>query len=208
MTMRRKAIFKETLHLPTDRPGDHCWRTTDEDGGRRTRARTPAGRAGEHRPSTAQAPVACSPAGDPRPRLLATPGSRDLGFDSPSVFFGRQRPAAPARLLPTQSLGRETVEQDADHFHDSETDIFDLFNACDGVERDGLLDISKLDEYSPAEAEALNVPRLREIWEHTATGCAECAQIIAILKAVRATLGEGGEDDPDGRDEAADTNYH
>ena len=40
-----------------------------------------------------------------------------------------------------------------DEFHDSESeDIFDLYNACNGVMNKGLLDKAKLDEFSPEEA--------------------------------------------------------
>jgi len=48
------------------------------------------------------------------------------------------------------------AELTAEEFHDSELgDIYDLFNACNGEMVNGLLDVSKLDEYSPEDAEAL-----------------------------------------------------
>lgn len=87
-------------------------------------------------------------------------------------------------------------EKDPDPFHDSSEaeDIYDLFNACNGIVlSNGLLDISQLDEFSPEDAEALNVPRLREIWSHTESGCSQCAKIISTLNMVRGTLGEGAE---------------
>lgn len=97
----------------------------------------------------------------------------------------------PVALLPALEW-RESVDQekDAAQFHDSEAeDIYDLYNACDGILRDdGLLDVSQLDEFSPDEAQALNVPRLREIWEHTRGGCAECQRISDALNIVRQTI--------------------
>ena len=81
--------------------------------------------------------------------------------------------------------------QETEQFHNSESDIFDLFNACDGVlDANGLLDVERLNRYSPDQAEELNVPRLRVIWEHTATGCARCAEIIESLQSLRKALRE------------------
>lgn len=74
-------------------------------------------------------------------------------------------------------------------FHDSETgDIYALFNACDGVIVNGLLDVRKLDEYGPRDAEKLNVARLREVWAHTAAGCAECESIVRGLSRLRESV--------------------
>jgi len=76
-----------------------------------------------------------------------------------------------------------------DSFHESESDIYDLYNACNGIVReDGLLDIRELNDFTPEEAVALNVARLKEIWTHTATGCSRCAQIVKILNSIRGTL--------------------
>lgn len=78
------------------------------------------------------------------------------------------------------------VEPNGDDFHRSEAgDIYDLYNACNGVFRDGLLDLRMLEEYSPAEAEELNVPRLREVWAHAASGCYQCENIINALNNLR-----------------------
>ena len=82
-------------------------------------------------------------------------------------------------------------EKDSDPFHDSASeDVFDLFNACNGMMRDGLLDIRVLDQFSEEDAAALNVARLKEIWTHTASGCAKCAAIIRTLHTIRGTLKE------------------
>ena len=78
---------------------------------------------------------------------------------------------------------------DTDDFHDSEIgDIYDLYNACNGVLRNGRLDIKKLEEYGPDDYEALNVPRLREVWFHAATGCPKCESIITALNRIRGTV--------------------
>ena len=83
-------------------------------------------------------------------------------------------------------------KQTDDEFHDSDSgvDIFALYNACNGIIRDGFLDVSELDKYSPEEAEALNVSRLRKIWEHTTTGCSQCREIIEALHVVRGAVRE------------------
>lgn len=83
-------------------------------------------------------------------------------------------------------------EDSNDTYHDSDLDIFDLFNACAGVLRDGLLDIRKLDELKPEELEVFDVARLREIWSHSASGCAQCDEIVATLNSIRATAQETG----------------
>ncbi|HWS90239.1 MAG TPA: hypothetical protein VN282_24935 [Pyrinomonadaceae bacterium] len=80
-------------------------------------------------------------------------------------------------------------KKENDPFHDSELgDVYDLYNACNGVVlAGGRLDVSKLDELSREEAEALDLPRLREVWEHTA-GCATCEEIIRTLNLTRRLL--------------------
>ena len=80
------------------------------------------------------------------------------------------------------------METTPDDFHNGEIDIYDLYNICNGVLRDGLLDLSKLDEYSDEDRESLNVARLREIWAHTATGCSKCESIVTKLNTVRGAL--------------------
>ena len=83
-----------------------------------------------------------------------------------------------------------------DSFHESESeDIYDLYNACNGIVRDdGLLDIRELDQLSQEEAEALNVANLKKIWAHTATRCSTCEEIVRILNSVRGTLRTDTED--------------
>lgn len=87
------------------------------------------------------------------------------------------------------------LENDLNHFHDSDAgDIYDLYNACNGVLHNGLLDVRKLDELSQAELEAFDLPRLRDLWSHTASGCSQCAGIITVLNEVRGTLNEHSEE--------------
>jgi hypothetical protein len=79
----------------------------------------------------------------------------------------------------------------ADQFHNNELgDVYDLYNACNGVMRGDRLDVQKLNELDPEELEALDVVRLREVWDHTATGCTICAGIIRTLNLARGTQRE------------------
>ena len=77
-------------------------------------------------------------------------------------------------------------EKGTDQFHDNESeDVYDLYNICNGVMHEGRLDIRKLSELSQEELEMFDVARLREIWEHTASGCVECDEIIDTLNSAR-----------------------
>jgi hypothetical protein len=98
-------------------------------------------------------------------------------------------------------------EQETNEFHNSAgEDIYTLYLICDGDMYEGWLDISKLDELSPQEAEGLNMARLREIWEHTRSGCAECRRIIRTLHLVREMLKEDAEELFEQQLEAVDAN--
>jgi hypothetical protein len=80
-------------------------------------------------------------------------------------------------------------EETTDQFHDNELgDVYDLYNACNGVMAGELLDVSKLDELSREEREVLDVPRLREVWVHTASGCPKCKDIVAKLNLSRVVM--------------------
>lgn len=72
------------------------------------------------------------------------------------------------------------------HDNDSSEDVYDLYNVCNGITINGLLDINRLDELSPAEKSEFDEARLREVWAHTATGCERCAAIIDTLNRFRA----------------------
>ena len=79
-----------------------------------------------------------------------------------------------------------TQEKGDVQFHDNESgDIYDLYNACNGALHNGRLDIRKLDELSPDEAEFLDIPWLKEVWEHAASGCAHCENVITTLNVAR-----------------------
>ena len=78
------------------------------------------------------------------------------------------------------------AETTLDEFHDNEAgDIFDLYNACNGVFRGNLLDERMLDDYSAEEAAEINVARLKEVWTHHATGCHHCQTVIDALNQLR-----------------------
>jgi hypothetical protein len=81
-----------------------------------------------------------------------------------------------------ETMNKETG---ASNYHNSEAgDVYDLYNACNGVMRDGLLDVRKLDELSSEETEVFDVERLREVWTH-AIGCTDCKKIIQTLNSAR-----------------------
>jgi hypothetical protein len=108
---------------------------------------------------------------------------------------------------------RKTVSQeknDAAQFHDNDSseDIYDLYNACNGIMINGLLDIDRLDELNPAEKEEFDEARLREVWEHTATGCGQCATIIDILNRFRDRTRESTQRRAKGEHEPADVNVN
>ena len=128
---------------------------------------------------------------------LEMPGSFSFG-NQPRTFFDSLYLTLPAQPPADARPKEEAVnqEKEPDNFHDSDVeDIYDLYLACNGVQRrDGLLDIRQLDELTPDEAEILNVPRLREIWKHTETGCIQCKKIIKTLDLVRNVLREEVED--------------
>jgi hypothetical protein len=122
------------------------------------------------------------------------PTIKDLGIEPPRIFFEPDSPAL--SIAATDAIGVAWDKENyRDGFHDSESeDIYDLYNACNGVVCDGLLDVRALDELSPEELEVLNVRRLKEIWLHTVSGCQTCAGIINTLNAVRGMLGEDEEE--------------
>jgi hypothetical protein len=92
-------------------------------------------------------------------------------------------------------------EKSSDHFHHSESgDVYDLYNACNGVMRGDLLDVRKLDDLSSEELEVLDVVRLREVWDHTASGCLECKDIFQTLNVARGTTRTNG-DEPSPKEE-------
>lgn len=114
----------------------------------------------------------------------------------------------PASILLPDPLRRTKVAkpEGTDSFHNSESeDIYDLYNAVNGIVRDGLLDINEFSKLSQQESAALNVPKLKEIWQHTANGCARCANIIEILNLARQTLAQELESLPEAN-EAVDSN--
>ncbi len=144
-----------------------------------------------HAPSTPNVKRHFAVAVIPSISTLQNPGTKP-----PGVFFESESGAL--SVAATAVIGNEARhEHPGDEFHDSELgDIFTLYNACNGVVLDGLLDVRKLDELSDEELEVLNVTRLREIWLHTVSGCRTCAGIIRRLNAVRCSLGDEEEEMP------------
>ena len=74
-------------------------------------------------------------------------------------------------------------EDDPLHYRKVE-DLYDLYNACNGVMHNGLLDIRKLAELSAEETEVLDIERLRQVWEHMES-CGRCQAIVKKLNSIR-----------------------
>ncbi len=212
--MSNREACEDEVDLPQDAPGDYCLQTPDKDGLRYSRALVAVGCKEPRRHSHEQTPFVVRLAGSRRSPRRRTHCTRDSASETPWPFVGHQRSeisSFSSPSLPTQSVRRKPVypvKDDKRQFHDGEFDIYDLYNACDGVVGpDGFLDVDQLKEYAPEEAEELNVPRLVEIWHHTKTGCPECARIVKTLNAVRGTLSEDEEEDEsfDEEAEALDT---
>ncbi len=182
--MVKGANFEVERDAPADEPG----------GGGGSRGAHAHASAGEpHHHSHRPADPVRRPADDPTAASQGMTDSQVPG-ETPGIFFASHPPAGPAPADKSQRR-RKTVSQEKEEsaqFHDSDSseDVYDLFNACNGIVINGLLDVTKLDELSPEEAEALDVQRLREVWAHTATGCARCAVIIKTLNLVRGKLRE------------------
>jgi len=122
-------------------------------------------------------------------------GATDLGRSdlrhpgSPGIFFGSPIPAPSLTNIIPDAAIRQQMR--IDEYHDSDSgDIYDLYNVCNGVLHNGLLDIHKLEELTTEEREFLDIERLREIWLHTASGCVTCAGIIRTLNSLRGILTE------------------
>lgn len=200
--MNRKTTVEEDRDLLRD----HRSQPACEDGRHRARVRTCAAGGEWHRHFLNQAPAARHLVLSPGPLSQAIHSPRDSGVKQAGIFheFPRFNPS-----LATESLRRPPVDlKEADPFHDSESeDLVDLYVACNGVQKNGRLDISQLDEYGPDEAEALNVPRLIEIWAHT-DGCPECERIIRRLDSIRGELREDVEELSGYQNEAVDEKCH
>jgi hypothetical protein len=171
--MVRQAHFEENMNVLTDNhPSDH-------------HARSPTRGGDLNRLTHAQSH-------DARAHASGAESKRR------GLSFGSQRINPPASLATNFQRRKNVDDKDADPFHSVETDLLiSLFIAVDGAVRgDGLLDVDKLDEYSPEDAEDLNVQGLREFWSHTRS-CPRCELIVNTLHMIRGTLSEGaGEVDP------------
>jgi len=211
--MRKKKVYDNARGLPSDESGDYCLRNTDTDVGQQTRVSVAVSMDKSRRRLLKQPLAAVRQAGDRKTTPRGTLGSSDTEGDTPWLFSGLQRQTLSGLPL-TKTVRRGSVKPEKDaEFHDSESeDIYDLYNACNGIVRhDGLLDVTQLNEYTPEEAKALNVPKLKEIWLHTKTGCPHCARVVKTLNAIRGSLREEEEEHFDKQTEvlnedAIDTN--
>jgi hypothetical protein len=118
------------------------------------------------------------------------PGQRSPWTNNPGIFTSRRGGLEAVPTVNKLSRRRELrSKEDVAQYHDSELgDVYDLYNACNGTMRGGLLDDRRLNELTAAEREALDVERLREVWEHTASGCQTCAEIVNTLNEARGMM--------------------
>lgn len=196
--MDRKSTSEEAQGLSADDLCDHRQRTADgdPDGSRAAASLT---RVGGRRYFLEASYVGGFEAADPLPLLETIFSSRSPGAGQPGIFLGFARGERRPEAYDEPTGGEVLIQNDLRQYHDSESgDIYDLYNACNGATRDGLLDVRKLDELSAEEREALDVERLRGVWEHTATGCVTCARIIRTLNAARRILRDDETGAPDG----------
>lgn len=203
--MKKRAFFDQERPSTPGRSGGHGLQTAAAGVGLDVPARSDVSRDEPRRHAPKHGHAARLSAGgvqSPSPGIVG----HGPASETPGLYFVSWR-LRPSALSPATKSGRRKdvdLKKDADPFHDSEIDIFDLYNACNGVEHDGILDVNQLDEYTPAEAEELNVPRLREIWDHSASGCLKCKSIVSTLNSIRGTLSEYEEEPFDGQTEAFD----
>ena len=203
--MRRKTLLEQDGELSPDDYPNHFWQLVRE-------GAQPCvnGFEGQHDlfkqgVTARRLPVA------PLSSTTAIAYSQGPGVDHAGLFDVERQSNSSAALQATFPGRRTAVADDTpdtrnNSFHDSESeDIYDLYNACNGIVRDGLLDIRELDQFSQEEAEALNVERLKEIWAHTASGCSTCEEIIEILNKVRGSLKADLEDGFSGAIEKVNT---
>jgi hypothetical protein len=206
--MKRKAIFEEGRALLLNQPGHYCSHRAYEDGASDLYVRASVSSHERDHHLLESSPVIRRSVVDPKSLLVNVPDSRDPGIENLGTFFSFRQLNMHVLTPTTESLRRNNVDQekDTDQFHDSSDseDIYDLYNACNGILRNGLLDKGQLDEYSPDDAEALNVSKLREIWEHTASGCLRCVEIIRTLNEIRGTLRDEADEPIDKQAEEVD----
>jgi ribosomal protein S14 len=111
---------------------------------------------------------------------------------------------------PEDKTSRSTevnLEVGTDRYHRSGSGgIFELYNACNGRLVDGRLDLSRLDELSGEELEALDVTKLRDVARHAA-GCAVCERIIRALTLTRAVIRETAGEGLQEQSQAVDVNH-
>jgi len=81
------------------------------------------------------------------------------------------------------------VDSNTDPFKEFHTDIDslqDLYLACEGVIRkDGVLDVSKLNELSKEEQAIFDMPKMKTLSAHVASGCEQCVTTIQGFDTTR-----------------------
>lgn len=190
--MDSKSTSEETQGLSADDLCDHRPQTLcgDLDASRPDTARADESEGWEYLLDPAYARRVGAAA--PLPLLETILSSRSPGALKPGIFFESRRDL---QELPWDKDPKDQDlpdRADVEQFHNSKLgDVYDLYNACNGVMLDGLLDVRKLRQLSPEEREVLDVRRLKEVWEHTATGCATCARIVRSLNEARSALRTG-----------------
>lgn len=194
--MKAKIIVVGTLGLSLDERGNSHLQTTVESEVREESAQTLPRQTNvhlKHRFATRRA--AALPLWRNCSELL--PGPNGPGF-----FMNLSWPPT---FSPASEFPRSMAVHNDTEFHDSESgDIYDLYNACNGIVREGFLDVEQLNNYTPDEAEELNVSRLREVWEHTTTGCLKCREIVLALDKIRGVISEVAEEIEPGNDQETD----
>lgn len=185
--MARKSAHEEDWKLPLDQQGEPCLSPAASEGP--TNISKSSERIGSNGDGRATDLLGDSPI-EQRSAAVSTQSGGTSGLQTgkaPRVFLDSNRDL-PHWAQTTECLRRTEVEDESnDQYHDSELDIFDLYNVCNGVVRDGFLDIRKLDELSQEELEVFNIVRLRDIWSHSASGCPKCEAIIETLNSIRAS---------------------
>lgn len=202
--MKNEITKEQIQNLPVSRRCGHLVRTPIKrlDCHNRVRAQLRVSKEHWHEYVLKQFPVGRKLVVAPLLSSWGIPGTQDPGkVNQGSIFLRTKRIS---RMNGSYLLRRKTVGNNQFHNRESEGDLHDLYNAC--YSRNGVLDFQKLDELSEDEAEYLNVPRLKELGVHVASGCAECAAIIKTLNWARGALAVAEESCTE-KSQAANSNH-
>lgn len=192
--MEREKISDAARGLPPDKPCERCSQEAPGDLSNccGPRALPRAGSEPQQRHSLKHSPVGRRPAIAALLLPGGIPSALVPGHFRPGFFLGSQQPNLLASPTEDETSRSTKVDSEVgtDRYHRSGSGgVFELYNACNGRLVDGRLDLSRLDELSGEELEALDVTRLREVARHAA-GCAVCERIIRALTLTRAVIRE------------------